>query len=163
MSAPLEPFAVQVGEGARLQTPPGDFVYVKTSAVNTHGSLTVLEFEIAPLSGPALHTHPSQDEVWWVLQGDFRFKAGGDMFWVSEGGMAFGPRGTPHTFQNVGHALGKLLVITAPAGAERVFEEYAKLLPGPVDPEALLALAHANGVDFVGPPLAVSDPMSAQT
>jgi hypothetical protein len=32
-----------------------------------------------------------------------------------------------------------------------------------VDPEALFAIAHANGVDFVGPPLAVSDPMSAET
>ena len=54
MSAPLEPFAVQAGEGVRLQTPPGDFVYVKTNTLNTHGSLTVLEFYIAPLSGPAL-------------------------------------------------------------------------------------------------------------
>ena len=159
MSDPFEPFAVQSGQGVRLKTPPGDSVYVKTNTTNTRGSLTVLEFVIAPLNGPALHTHPWQDEVWWVLEGDFRFKAGGAMFRVPQGGMAFGPRGTPHTFQNIGTAPGRLLVITAPAGAERLFEEYAKLLPGPVDPDVLSALGHATGVDFVGPPLAVSDPV----
>ena len=36
------------------------------------------------------------------------------MFRASTGGMAFGPRGLPHAFQNVGVALGRLLVITTP-------------------------------------------------
>jgi len=159
MSTSIEPFAVQSGEGTLLETPTGDSVYVKTNTRNTHGSLTVLEFVISPKKGPALHTHLREDEVWYVLEGDFRFKAGDAMFRVSKGGMAFGPRGTPHNFQNVGDAPGRLLVITAPSGAERFFEEFAELLPGPVDPDMLSALGRANWVDFVGPPLGVSDPI----
>jgi mannose-6-phosphate isomerase-like protein (cupin superfamily) len=155
----MQPFAVGSGEGTLLETPTGDSVYVKTNTRNTQGSLTVLEFVISPKNGPALHTHVREDEVWYVLEGDFRFKAGDAMFHVSEGGMAFGPRGMPHNFQNVGDAPGRLLVITSPSGAERLFEDYAKLLPGPVPPEQLSALGHANWVDFVGPPLAVSDPI----
>lgn len=159
MSDSLEPFCVLAGEGPLLQTPVGDSVRVKTNTRNTRGSLTVLEFVISPKGGPALHTHVREDEVWYVLTGDFRFKAGDAMFWVSAGGMAFGPRGVPHTFQNVGDAPGRLLVVTAPSGAERLFEEYNKLLPGPVDPEMLSAIGHANGIDFIGPPLETSDPL----
>ena len=159
MSTSLEPFAVEPGAGSRLETPTGDSVLVKTSTKSTRGSLTVLEFVISPKNGPALHTHVREDEVWYVLEGDFRFKAGAEMFWVSTGGLAFGPRGTPHNFQNVGDAPGRLLVITAPSGAERLFEDYAALLPGPVGPEQLQAVARANWVDFVGPPLGVSDPL----
>ncbi len=158
MSTSMEPFAAQSGEGDLLETPTGDSVYIKASTTKTHGALTVLEFVISPQSGPALHTHHREDEVWYVLDGDFRFHAGGAMFSVSQGGMAFGPRGTPHAFQNIGASPGRLLVVTAPAGAERLFEEYAALLPGPVDPDALATIGRANGIDFVGPPLSVSHP-----
>jgi hypothetical protein len=78
------------------------------------------------------------------------------MFRLSEGGMAFGPRGTPHCFQNIP---GRLLLITTPAGVERYFEEYAELLPGPVDPQVSAAVARASGLELVGPPLEVSDPL----
>ncbi|HEX6148959.1 cupin domain-containing protein [Nocardioides sp.] len=159
MASPLEPFAVRAGEGTQLQTPTGDTVHVKTNTVDTNGSMTVMEFVISPKNGPALHTHVRDDEVWYVLEGDFRFKAGAAMFRIGTGGMAFGPRGAPHAFQNVGDEPGRLLVVTTPSGAERLFEDYAKLLPGPVSPDQLSALGHANWVEFVGPPLGVSDPL----
>jgi hypothetical protein len=73
--------------------------------------------------------------------------------------MAFGPRGMPHAFQNVGDTPGRLLVITNPSGLERFFEQWAALLPGPVDPEAIVGVGHANWLEFDGPPLAVSDPL----
>jgi mannose-6-phosphate isomerase-like protein (cupin superfamily) len=159
VSTSLEPFAVQAGGATRLETPTGDSAYVMTDSRNTHGSLTVIQLVISPKNGPALHTHLREDEVWYVLEGDFRFRAGEEMFWVSEGGLAFGPRGTPHSFQNVGDAPARLLIITAPSGAERLFEDYDNLLPGPVDPEAFADIARANWVEFVGPQLKVSDPL----
>jgi oxalate decarboxylase/phosphoglucose isomerase-like protein (cupin superfamily) len=121
--------------------------------------MTMFELLIGPKSGPALHTHLREDELWYVLDGDFRFKAGDAMLHASTGGMAFGPRGTPHCFQNTGDAPGRLLVITAPSGAERFFEQFAELRPGPVDPEILSSVGHANWIEFVGPPVGVSDPL----
>jgi mannose-6-phosphate isomerase-like protein (cupin superfamily) len=153
------PFAVQPGEGTVLETPTGDMVTIKAGTGQTGASLTVMELQFSPKIGPALHTHQRDDELWYVLEGEFRFKAGDAMFRVPAGGMAFGPRGVPHTFQNIGEAAGRLLVITTPSGLERFFEEFAALLPGPVSPETLAAVGHANGVDFVGPPAAVSDPL----
>jgi quercetin dioxygenase-like cupin family protein len=159
MTPSIRPFAVLGGHGTLLRTPVGDTVRVKTSTGDTGGAMTVLEFVIAPGSGPALHTHVREDEVWYVLEGEFRFKAADAMFRVPAGGMAFGPRNAPHAFQNVGAAAGRLLVITAPSGAERFFEAFNGLPPGPVGSETVAALGHANGIEFVGPPLAVSDPL----
>jgi mannose-6-phosphate isomerase-like protein (cupin superfamily) len=152
------PFAVQPGEGPVLETPTGDAITVKADTKSTNGSLTVLELLVAPGSGPARHIHVREDEVWWVLEGEFRFKAGDTMLRASTGGMAFGPRGVPHNFQNIGDAAGRLLIITSPSGVERFFEQFAALA-GPVDAEALAAVGHANWIEFIGPPLAISDPL----
>jgi mannose-6-phosphate isomerase-like protein (cupin superfamily) len=84
----------------------GDVVTIKAATGQTNGSLTVLELLIGPKQGPALHTHLREDELWYVIDGDFRFKAGGAMLRTSTGGMAFGPRGTPHAFQNIGDTPG---------------------------------------------------------
>jgi len=158
--AAVPAFAVQPGEGSTMETPtPGDSVTVKATTRQTNGSLTVLELAIGPGHGPGLHTHLREDELWYVLEGDFRFKAGGAMLRASAGGMAFGPRGAPHAFQNIGDVPGRLLVITTPSGLERFFEEFAALPPGLAGPEALAAVGHANWVEFTGPPLGVSDPL----
>jgi mannose-6-phosphate isomerase-like protein (cupin superfamily) len=159
MANPLAPFAVLSGEGTPLEIPFGGTVTIKAHTRNTNGSMSVLEFVHPPKAGPALHNHLREDEVWYVLEGQYRIKAGDAMFQVSEGGMAFGPRGTPHAFQNVGDTPGRLLVISTPSGVERFFEQAVELLPGPVDPEMLAAVMHANWAEFAGPPLAVSDPL----
>jgi len=159
MTTSIAPFAAQSSKGIPLVTPTGDQAIIMANTQNTDGSLTVIELTNQPKNGPPLHSHVRDDEVWYVLQGEYRFKAGDAMFRVSEGGMAFGPRGVPHCFQNVGHSPARLLVITTPAGAERYFEDFAKLPAGPIDPDALASLALASGIELLGPPLDVSDPL----
>jgi quercetin dioxygenase-like cupin family protein len=155
----VAPFALESGAGRPLSTPTGGTVTIKADAANTDDRLSVMEITQPPGQGPALHTHARDDEVWYVLEGEFRFKAGGEMFRLSAGGMAFGPRGTPHAFQNVGEGEGRLLVITAPAGLERFFEHLAAHPPAGADGEALVAAGRAAGVEFAGPPLDVSGPL----
>jgi hypothetical protein len=94
-----------------------------------------------------------------VLEGEFRFLLGdlGDaLVHQPAGGLAFGPRGTPHTFQNIGSGSGRLLVITGPSGLEEFFLEYDRRATGPYDADALQAAAQVGGLQFVGPPLKVS-------
>jgi quercetin dioxygenase-like cupin family protein len=159
MSTSVAPLAAQSRSGPRLVTPTGDHAVVMANTQQTNGSLTVIELVSKPGNGPPLHSHVHDDEVWYVLDGEYRFLAGDATFRVSQGGMAFGPRGVPHSFQNVGDAAARLLVIRTPAGAEQYFEEFAKLPAGPIDPEALAALALASGIELLGPPLSVSDPL----
>jgi mannose-6-phosphate isomerase-like protein (cupin superfamily) len=156
MSMSIRPFAVQPNEGTELKTPTAGSVIVKADTRQTNGTMTVLEFLIPPNDGPAVHSHLREDELWYVIEGDFRFKAGDAMFKASTGGMAFGPRGLPHAFQNVGDELGRLLVITTPSGLERFFEQSDEL-SRPVDLEELAAVGWANWMEFSGPPLGISD------
>ena len=34
-------------------------------------------------------------------------------------------------------------------------------MPGPGGPESLAAVGHANGIEFAGPPVGVSDPLES--
>jgi mannose-6-phosphate isomerase-like protein (cupin superfamily) len=158
MSAITRPFAVQHGEGEALPTPTGDTAIVKADTARTNGSLTVLELVVAAKQGPALHIHRREDELWYVLRGEFRFKTGDGILRASTGGMAFGPRGIPHCFQNIGGETGRLLVITTPSALERFFEEFAELTPDEAM-DQLAPVAHRSGIDFVGPPVGESDPL----
>ncbi len=158
MSMSSQPFAVQSTDGVTLRTPTTATVTVKADTAQTHGFMTVLEFLVPPREGPAVHSHLRDHELWWVLEGDFRFLAGDAMLRASTGGMAYGPRGIPHAFQNVGDTPGRLLVITTPSGLERFFQE-ADELARPVDPEEMAKIGRANGLDFCGPPLSVSHPL----
>lgn len=76
MPNPVVPFAVQSGGGTALETPTGGLCVIKAHTGNTNGALTVTEFVIPPKQGPALHTHLREDEVWYILEGDFRFQGG---------------------------------------------------------------------------------------
>jgi quercetin dioxygenase-like cupin family protein len=152
------PFSVQADDVPVLSAPTGDDARVLANGARTGGSMTVVDLAVAAGSGPALHTHVHDDELWYVLAGEFRFRAGERMLHASTGGMAFGPHGTPHAFQNIGDGPGRLLIVTTPSGLDRFFEEYAARLSAGVSAEELAVLAHECGFDFVGPPLAVSDP-----
>ena len=142
MPNPVAPFAVQSGGGTALETPTGGLCIIKAHTGNTNGALTVTEFVIPPKQGPALHTHLPEDEVWYILEGDFRFKAGDEMLRVSTGGMAFGPRGTPHAFQNVGDTSGRLLVITTPRAWSGSSSNLPNLMPSATSYEPFESAMH---------------------
>ena len=160
MDISIPPFAVQADEGIVLETPIGGTAIIRADTRQTGGSMTVTELVVGPQQGPALHKHHREDELWFVLEGEFRFKAGGAILLASTGGLAFGPRGTPHAFQNIGDEPGRLLVVTTPSGLEGFFQDFAaRLRGGSVGPEALSEVGLAYGLEFVGPPVGVSDPL----
>jgi len=132
---------------------------VKLGTAGSAGTLTVLEIVLQSGEGPGLHVHSREHELWYVLEGKFRFLLGDSLVEEPTGGLAFGPRGTPHTFQNIGAETGRLLVITGPSGLEEFFLEYDRRATGPYDPTALEEAARVGGIDFVGPPLALSEPL----
>jgi mannose-6-phosphate isomerase-like protein (cupin superfamily) len=149
---------VPPGGGTPIIPPMGGEGTIKAHTRNTNGSLTVFEFLVPPKQGPGLHIHEREDEIWYVLEGEFRFKAGEDMFWASAGSFVFGPRGVPHAFQNVGDTPGRFVAVCTPSGAERFFEQLADHGPT-VDQDTFTDIAHGNWLQFVGPRLAISDPL----
>ena len=78
---------------------------------------------IAPSSGPPTHVHQTEDEFFYVVSGEFKVKLGDRVMSAPAQSVMFVPRGTPHTFQNVGAEPGVLLVSVTPGGFEKMFEE----------------------------------------
>jgi hypothetical protein len=62
------------------------------------------------------------------------------------------PRGTPHTFRNVGKGDLRMLVQTAPAGFEAFFERCAEEFAKGGEPEMrkLMAIAMEHGIHLLG-------------
>jgi mannose-6-phosphate isomerase-like protein (cupin superfamily) len=154
MPGGAEPFVVLAGDGEVLRGPVGGPTRILARAETTNGAFTALENVIAPDQGPPEHIHVREDEMYEVLEGTMRFKAEGRYFEAPSGAFMFIPRGTPHCFLNVGDVPARLLVMFAPAGMERFFEGHAALPPGPPDPEPYRRVAHAAGMEVVGPPMA---------
>lgn len=157
MTDPVAPFAIGSGDRPRLVAPAGE-VSILVGSTESGGAMNVFEFWCPAGSGPALHAHTREDELWYVLDGEFRFRAGDAMLRADTGGLAFGPRGVPHAFQNVGQSTGRLLIVTTPGGIQLFFEKFAERLREESGPEVLAELGAEVGLRFVGPPLAETDP-----
>ncbi|GAC1439150.1 MAG: hypothetical protein NVSMB51_16580 [Solirubrobacteraceae bacterium] len=104
--------AVIVGptDGTRIEGPVGAPLTFKVRGEQTNGALTALENVIPPGQGPPLHTHANEDESWYVMDGELRFKLGDALHRAPAGSFVFVPRGTPHCFQSVGDRPARILV-----------------------------------------------------
>jgi quercetin dioxygenase-like cupin family protein len=151
-------FTIKAGEGRKhghlqLKGVNQNVLDVKISGSDTEGDLAV--FEQTSLSkgrGTPLHVHPSQDEIFYVLEGNYRFKVGEDKYALSAGDSIFLPRAVPHAWTQASEK-GKMLVILQPAGKlEDFFVTVASLDHQPTQKE-MASLFARNDMQVVGPPL----------
>jgi hypothetical protein len=72
---------------------------------------------------------------------------------VGVGGAVYLPRGTAHTFRNVGDTPSRQWIITTPSGFEKFFaacaEEFAR--PGGPEMQKIVEIHHQYGLDLLGP------------
>jgi len=125
------------------------------SAQQTGGVFSLTEFAAAPPPAPPapIHRHLDADETLYILEGDFRFVVDGELRPAPAGSFIFIPRGTPHTVENVGTDMGRMLVVLAPPGFEQFWAERAQQIAafGPqVDPALILALQEKYHMDTGG-------------
>jgi quercetin dioxygenase-like cupin family protein len=135
------------GGGETVRNPVGGVVTFKATGTDSAGRVTAFESLIAPGDGPPLHVHANEDEVLYVLEGEFRFRHDDQVDEAPEGSTMYVPRGVAHCFQNAGETPGRLLIVFTPSGMEHFFG----LTGG--DPEAFAAAAAQVGMEVVGPPL----------
>jgi mannose-6-phosphate isomerase-like protein (cupin superfamily) len=99
----------------------GDTFFTKVSTKDTDGDIYVYESTRSKEGGPAHHYHFSQDEWWYVLQGEFLIKIGETTYHAKAGDSVFGPRMVPHSFAKIGEGDGRLLQFFQPAGKMEEF------------------------------------------
>jgi quercetin dioxygenase-like cupin family protein len=133
---------------------------VKISGEDTDGAYGLLEVEARAGDGSPWHTHPDEDEWFYVLEGEFTFYVGDTRLSLPAGSFAFGPKGVPHTFIAGPHG-GKALIGFQPFLFEGFLREVGesaveRVLPPPLeappDMARLLPIAARNGMEILGPP-----------
>jgi mannose-6-phosphate isomerase-like protein (cupin superfamily) len=148
---------VKAGEtrGAGTLNIFGDLMDIKVSGRDSSGRLTAIEDRTEPQAGPPLHRHQREDEWFYVLEGQYIFEVDGQQIPAGPGCSLFAPRGTAHTFQNVGDKPGRMLVVMEPAGCDDFFIELdaaTKDMKQP-DPAAVVPIFEKYGLELLGPPI----------
>jgi quercetin dioxygenase-like cupin family protein len=98
----------------------------------TGGRFSVVEHPLPPRAlGSPMHTHASEDEYSYVLEGRVGVQLGEQVLEAGPGELIFKPRGQRHAFWNAGDEPARLLEIISPGGFEGYFREIAPLLAEP--------------------------------
>jgi quercetin dioxygenase-like cupin family protein len=144
----------------------GELVTLKVVGEETDGAFALLEDVTPPQGGPPPHIHYREDETFYVLEGVLEFLVGESTFRATAGSVVYAPRNLLHTYKNVGTTSSKMLVLVAPAGLERFFEEVGESATDPSSPppfgqveiEKLLAVAPKYGQEIPPPSAEEADP-----
>lgn len=150
-------FTVKSGEARfGVHTPfkgvnPND---LKISKRDTSGSVAMFEYIGTEKTGPSLHIHLKQDEIFYVSEGEFLFQVGTERSTLKAGDTIFLPRKVPHTWIQLSDR-GKLIYWVTPAGKmEDFFLKMSSFTTRPTQEE--MDKIHAeHDMKTVGPPLSL--------
>jgi mannose-6-phosphate isomerase-like protein (cupin superfamily) len=103
---------------------------------------SLFEFTVAPGFNTGAHYHTKIEEIFYVLEGELDLRCGERTVRGGPGTCVFVPPGAAHAFGNSGSKPGRMLLITAPPGHEKYFDELRDLVAkgGKPDPDALAKL-----------------------
>ncbi|MEO5978289.1 MAG: cupin domain-containing protein [Chryseolinea sp.] len=151
-------FKIAAGEGRvhghlKLKGVNANILDVKISGTDTEGDLAIFEqTSLSQGKGTPFHVHPNQDEVFYVIDGAYKFKVGQDLFDLKAGESIFLPRKIPHAWTQVSGA-GKMIVILQPAGKLESFFVTMAALDHVPTPAEVARVFSDNEMEVVGPPL----------
>jgi quercetin dioxygenase-like cupin family protein len=153
-------FKIDSGEGRihghlKLKGVNANILDLKVSGKDTNGELAIFEqTSISQGRGTPLHIHPLQDEVFYVIEGEYFFNVGNEKYHLGVGDSIFMPRNVPHAWTQVSEK-GKMTVIFQPAGKmEDFFVTMAGLKNEPTSDE-IAKIFMENEMRVVGPPLKI--------
>ena len=113
---------VPAGTGRSYKSPI-DEVTVLLTGEQTGGKLFMAEATVPPGCGNPPHIHDREEETFYLHQGTLSIQVGDKALIASPGDVVQLPRGVMHCFQNTGNVNARFLVVAAPAGLEKFFEE----------------------------------------
>jgi quercetin 2,3-dioxygenase len=125
---------------------------VKISSKDTDGQLSVFEYVGFQKIGPQLHVHFDQDEIFYIVEGEYLFQVGDERSTLKAGDTIFLPRAVPHTWLQLTDK-GKLVYFLQPAGKMEEFFKKMNELQGPPTPELIQQIHQAHGMKVLGPPI----------
>jgi quercetin dioxygenase-like cupin family protein len=149
---------VKTGENrfAFTSTAQANATPCKVTSEDSGGACSIFEMNALPRSGPFLHVHHREDEWYYVLSGEFLFRAAGEDHALVAGGSIWLPRGIPHVWANTATSDGKLILMCQPGGFEKFFDEMGRVPLEKKSPETMRDLMAKYGMEMLGPPIFAS-------
>ena len=135
----------------QTQAPP---VRTLVAGRATGNRLALLEIHESAGRGTVRHVHEHEDEVVYVLEGEFTFHIGDAVQYARAGSCLVLPKGIEHSYVVKSHQ-GRLLVAVAPAGLEAFLEDVSQT--DRMDVERLITVAARYGITITGPALEISN------
>ena len=121
---------------------------------HTGGAMSIIDSVSPAHSGPPLHVHSGEDEIFVVLSGEMQVFCDGKISAAGPGQAIFLPRGKEHSFRVVGDMPCRHLVILTPGGFEGFFTQMAQnRCRIPEDMNQIASTAETYNLAFTGPPL----------
>ena len=114
---------VPAGGGKTYEETPGRVFALKLAAGQTDESIMLFEETVPAGTKSTHHLHHDSDEVVWVLEGEFTFKIGDEVFSGGPGTCAFLPRNVPHAWKSNGPGTGRAVFLYTPGRTGRFIEE----------------------------------------
>ena len=108
----MDPYMLTPGEGWTYRD--GIDFTVKAGELRPGRGAAVIEYTTRKGEEPPHHTHPTEDELFYVLAGDVSFHCAGKTFDVPAGGFAYLPKGLKHGYTIRSEGDVRLLVVTFP-------------------------------------------------
>jgi mannose-6-phosphate isomerase-like protein (cupin superfamily) len=132
---------VQPGQGKTFRA-RGDLFFWKVVGADNDNAFSMCEVWNAPQGGIPPHIDHRDDEAFFVLEGTYSCLLGDQTLECGPEESFFAPRGTPHTFKNVGDAQARMQIVQSPGGViekymEEAWEEIEdpSNMPPPVEPD----------------------------
>ena len=155
----------------KVTSPKDTYGRCMISSVDTNNSLYLSaggNLSNKEKGGPALHIHYKDDEIFYVIAGEFLIQIDNDISLIKKGDTVFIPRGTPHTFANpIENNPGELLTIHQPISPEleKFYDVFChngymneELMNKLFTQEELKVLLTNNA--FVGPPIEIESALA---
>jgi quercetin dioxygenase-like cupin family protein len=159
-SSTRAPITLDAGDGEALWF-NNDLLILKATGAQTGGAYLLVEEVARRGKVTPLHTHPSEVESFYVLDGEALMYLDGEQRRLTAGGFVSVPAGVPHAYLVTSETARILILVTPGSGAMEDFFRAAgepaaeRELPAaaPLDLERIgLAAKRTGAVAILGPP-----------
>jgi quercetin dioxygenase-like cupin family protein len=122
------------GEGKEVTLAGQPLMFLVTGQDTRHTSM--FDWTLPAGFSTGLHVHRTQEETFYVLEGECEWRIGEQLVRATAGTFVFIPPGVPHNIGNASDKPARMLMTVSPPGHENYFEELGAVVSRGGRPDA---------------------------